>query len=83
MPLDHYMTLGRSGLKVSRFCLGAMTFGTEWGFGSEADEATRILDAYADRGGISSTPPISIPAAAANGSSATGSPPIQPAVIAW
>ena len=51
MPLDHYVTLGRSGLKVSRFCLGAMTFGTEWGIGSEAEEATRILDAYADRGG--------------------------------
>ncbi len=51
MPLDHYVTLGRSGLKVSRFCLGAMTFGTEWGFGSTPAEATAILDAYVSRGG--------------------------------
>ena len=29
MPLDHYVTLGRSGLRVSPFCLGAMTFG-DW-----------------------------------------------------
>ena len=27
MPLDHYVTLGRSGLRVSPFALGAMTFG--------------------------------------------------------
>ena len=26
MALDHYVTLGRSGLRVSPFCLGAMTF---------------------------------------------------------
>ncbi|WP_176593544.1 aldo/keto reductase [Sphingobium sp. EM0848] len=51
MPLDHYVTLGRSGLKVSPFCLGAMTFGTEWGFGSETKDAGAILDAYVDRGG--------------------------------
>jgi aryl-alcohol dehydrogenase-like predicted oxidoreductase len=24
MPLDHYVTLGRSGLRVSPLCLGAM-----------------------------------------------------------
>lgn len=42
----HYTTLGRTGLKVSRLCLGAMTFG--W----SADEATshRILDAAFDAG---------------------------------
>ena len=38
MALNDYVTLGRSGLKVSPLCLGAMTFGQEWGFG--ADEAT-------------------------------------------
>ena len=27
MSLDRYVTLGRSGLRVSPFCLGAMTFG--------------------------------------------------------
>ena len=29
MPLDHYVTLGRSGLRVSPFALGAMTFGED------------------------------------------------------
>jgi aryl-alcohol dehydrogenase-like predicted oxidoreductase len=51
MPLNHYVTLGHSGLRVSPFCLGAMTFGKEWGWGSEPAEATRILDRYLDRGG--------------------------------
>ena len=26
MPLNSYVTLGRSGLRVSPFCLGAMTW---------------------------------------------------------
>jgi aryl-alcohol dehydrogenase-like predicted oxidoreductase len=30
MPLNHYVTLGHSSLRVSPFCLGAMTFGEEW-----------------------------------------------------
>ena len=44
MPLDHYVTLGRSGLRVSPLCLGAMTFGKEWGFGCEPAEAKRIIE---------------------------------------
>jgi aryl-alcohol dehydrogenase-like predicted oxidoreductase len=51
MPLNHYVTLGRSGLRVSPLCLGAMTFGKEWGWGSEPAEAKRILDRYLDLGG--------------------------------
>ena len=51
MPLAHYVTIGHSGLRVSPLCLGAMTFGKEWGWGSEPEEAKRILDAYVDRGG--------------------------------
>src|SRR3954462_11177333 len=43
MPLTSYVTLGRSGLRVSPLCLGAMTFGKEWGFGSEPEEAKRIM----------------------------------------
>ena len=35
MPLDSYVTLGRSGLRVSPFTLGTMTFGEEWGWGAE------------------------------------------------
>ncbi len=51
MPLDHYLTLGRSGLRVSPLCLGAMTFGLDWGWGSSVDDSRDILDAYIDRGG--------------------------------
>ncbi|MBI3296784.1 MAG: aldo/keto reductase [Elusimicrobia bacterium] len=51
MPLDHYLTLGRSGLRVSPFCLGAMTFGNEWGFGSDPKESEDILTRFAAAGG--------------------------------
>ena len=51
MSLDHYVTLGRSGLRVSPLCFGAMTFGEDWGFGVGAEEAYRVLDTYLDRGG--------------------------------
>ncbi|MFO0761365.1 MAG: aldo/keto reductase [Byssovorax sp.] len=51
MPLDHYVTLGRSGLRVSPLCLGAMTFGKEWGWGSEPAEAKRIIDRFLSLGG--------------------------------
>lgn len=51
MPLDHYLTLGRSGLAVSPFCLGAMTFGEDWGWGSSVKESEAILDRYLERGG--------------------------------
>jgi aryl-alcohol dehydrogenase-like predicted oxidoreductase len=43
--------LGRSGLRVSPLALGALTFGADWGWGSERDEARQIFDAYLDRGG--------------------------------
>jgi len=51
MPLDHYVTLGRSGLRVSPLCLGTMTFGEEWGWGCDVATSAQILDAYMDRGG--------------------------------
>ena len=51
MPLDHYVTLGRSGLAVSPFCLGAMTFGEDWVWGSSVKESEAILDSYFERGG--------------------------------
>ena len=31
MPLDHDVTLGRSGLRVSPLCLGATTLGEDLG----------------------------------------------------
>lgn len=51
MPLTDYITLGRSGLRVSPLCLGAMTFGTEWGLGTDEATSRAIMDAYIDRGG--------------------------------
>ena len=49
--LDHYVTLGRSGLRVSPLCLGTMTFGEDWGWGSTPEDSAAIIDAYLDRGG--------------------------------
>ena len=49
--LDTYRLLGRSGLRVSPLALGAMTFGTDWGWGADAQEARRIFDTYVDQGG--------------------------------
>ena len=51
MPLNHYVTLGRSGLRVSPLCLGTMTFGPDWGWGSSIEESRAIIDAYTDAGG--------------------------------
>lgn len=51
MHLTDYRTLGRSGLRVSPLCLGAMTFGEEWGWGSDEPTSIRILDAFFERGG--------------------------------
>lgn len=51
MSLDHYVTLGRSGLRVSPFCLGAMTFGEDLGWGSSVEESEQILDRYLELGG--------------------------------
>jgi aryl-alcohol dehydrogenase-like predicted oxidoreductase len=51
MPLNHYVTLGRSGLRVSPFCLGAMTFGEDLGWGSSVAESARIIDRFLERGG--------------------------------
>jgi aryl-alcohol dehydrogenase-like predicted oxidoreductase len=51
MPLDQYITLGRSGLRVSPFCLGAMTFGEDLGWGSSVEESQRIIDRFIELGG--------------------------------
>jgi aryl-alcohol dehydrogenase-like predicted oxidoreductase len=51
MSLDSYVTLGRSGLRVSPFCLGTMTFGEDWGWGSTPAESEAILSEYLERGG--------------------------------
>jgi aryl-alcohol dehydrogenase-like predicted oxidoreductase len=51
LSLDSYRLLGRSGLRVSPLALGAMTFGSDWGWGADQDEAHRIFDTYVERGG--------------------------------
>src|SRR3984957_16111642 len=51
MPLDHYITLGRSGLRVSPFCLGTMTFGEDLGWGSSVEESQQIIDRFIELGG--------------------------------
>ncbi len=48
---NHFVQLGRSGLRVSPFCLGTMTFGTEWGWGAPKEASFAILDRYFERGG--------------------------------
>jgi aryl-alcohol dehydrogenase-like predicted oxidoreductase len=53
MSLDSYVTLGRSGLRVSPFALGTMTFGEDHGWGCSPAESKNILGAYLDRGGNS------------------------------
>ena len=50
VKLNEYVTLGRSGLIVSPFCLGTMTFGNDrWG--SPDEESRRIFDHYLQAGG--------------------------------
>lgn len=51
MPLNHFKTLGRSGLRVSPMCLGALTFGQDWGWGADVDTSRRLIDCYLDAGG--------------------------------
>ena len=45
-----YRLLGRSGLRVSEICLGAMTFGKKWGWGASREESRKIFKAYTDAG---------------------------------
>src|SRR4029077_16100422 len=51
MPLDSYITLGRSGLRVSPFCLGTMTFGEDLGWGASPEDSEGMIAAYLERGG--------------------------------
>jgi aryl-alcohol dehydrogenase-like predicted oxidoreductase len=48
-----YKLFGRSGLRVSELCLGAMTFGAEssGGWGASTEESRRIFDAFVEAGG--------------------------------
>jgi len=49
-----YKLLGKSGLRVSELCLGAMTFGEDWGSmlpGASKEEAKKIFDLFVSEGG--------------------------------
>lgn len=50
IQITDYITLGRSGLKVSPICLGTMTFGN-YRWGSQDDEARQIFVRYVESGG--------------------------------
>ena len=46
-----YKLLGRSGLRVSELCLGALTFGTENGWGATKEESRAIFHSFVEAGG--------------------------------
>lgn len=51
MSLETYYLLGRTGLRVSRLCLGTMTFGNEWGWGADEPSCRELFARYLDAGG--------------------------------
>jgi aryl-alcohol dehydrogenase-like predicted oxidoreductase len=46
-----YRLLGKSGLRVSELCLGTMTFGEDWGWGSSKEESRKVYDTFLEAGG--------------------------------
>ena len=46
-----YKLLGNSGLRVSEFALGTLTFGNDWGWGAAKDESLKVYNAFRDSGG--------------------------------
>ncbi|MCB0210954.1 MAG: aldo/keto reductase [Anaerolineae bacterium] len=46
-----YKLLGKTGLRVSELCLGAMIFGDDRRFGASAEESRKIFDAFVEAGG--------------------------------
>jgi aryl-alcohol dehydrogenase-like predicted oxidoreductase len=51
MSLNSFVTLGNSGLRVSRLVMGGMTFGEEGGFGSNNAQSDQVLSKYLELGG--------------------------------
>ncbi len=46
-----YRHLGSSGVRVSEICLGTMSFGDQWGFGSDLETSHAVLTTFAEAGG--------------------------------
>jgi aryl-alcohol dehydrogenase-like predicted oxidoreductase len=42
----NYRLLGNGRLRVSEVALGKMTFGTDWGWGADRDEARKIYEVF-------------------------------------
>ena len=51
MQLNHYVTMGKSGLRVSPLCLGGMTFGLERGWGASVEDSQATIDCFLSHGG--------------------------------
>jgi aryl-alcohol dehydrogenase-like predicted oxidoreductase len=51
MLMDKHTTLGHSGLRVSQIGLGALTFGSAWGWGVEEEIARDMFRHYVESGG--------------------------------
>ena len=46
-----YKLFGKSGLRVSELALGTMTFGEEWGWGSNKSDSKKVFDVFVKEGG--------------------------------
>jgi aryl-alcohol dehydrogenase-like predicted oxidoreductase len=46
-----YRLLGESGLRVSEYALGTMTFGEDWGWGAGEAACAEVFERYVDAGG--------------------------------
>jgi aryl-alcohol dehydrogenase-like predicted oxidoreductase len=46
-----YRLLGSTGLRVSELCLGAMTFGEDWGWGASAEDSRKLFERFVEAGG--------------------------------
>src|SRR3982750_1466429 len=53
MPLDNFVTLGQSGLRISPYTLGGMTFGEDHGWGAPVADSEAMITEYLERGGNS------------------------------
>lgn len=47
----NYQLFGNSGLRVSPLCLGTMTFGEDWGWGSSKETSKKVFDQFVAAGG--------------------------------
>lgn len=43
--------MGSSGIRISKICLGTMTFGTDWPFGSDKKESREVYQRFIEKGG--------------------------------